>query len=494
MKPFLDVEKNRVNYHNSTRVNTVHRSSLIVPRFDQTVSNISFLNHFLLKRNNKGVVLKITAINENGILEDAVSIEINEPIVYSLDLENFFEQASKIKEYLVEFYSDKNLFIPFPAVMVNHIGNEFINSIHSYNRVLNDIFEDDKVNFHQVLESSIDVSIDKDYDTFFNFATGPFKVKSDLQLSLIEEEKKSYTIPIEMERLSNKNIYLSNFYKKNIKNEAILKVLQPEQTLFYGRLLTGRINRKTRAFSANHSYYDSSLTKEYFDNSISMRTYPFFNNCLNKIIMYPIMSPSSLEVSIEIYGNHETYKSEVQIIKSPSNRPILFDINELVKKSNLNDVSLFKVIAQSSNGKIPTRVNHQLIYGEKDSTSKLYSSINLSLLNESIYTPTSKTGLTWGQVLVNKSFESRLGISFMNNSGISDIVSIDFYCKTGLFKSIKYNLDPNKSLIFDSEFFKKIKAPDEFIWYLAKSKRADLQADSFHYHIQSGNASGEHSF
>ena len=159
------------------------------------------------------------------------------------------------------------------------------------------------------------------------------------------------------------------------------------------------------------------------------------------------MSPSSLEVSIEIYGNHETYKSEVQIIKSPSNRPILFDINELVKKSNLNDVSLFKVIAQSSNGKIPTRVNHQLIYGEKDSTSKLYSSINLSLLNESIYTPTSKTGLTWGQVLVNKSFESRLGISFMNNSGISDIVSIDFYCKTGLFKSIKYNLDPNKSLI-----------------------------------------------
>ena len=143
MKPFLDVEKNRVSYHKSIKTNTIHRSSLIVPRFDQAVSNISFLNHFLLKRNNKDVVLKITAINDNGVLEDSVSIEINEPIVYSLNLESFFKQASKIKEYLVEFYSDKNLFIPFPAVMVNHIGNEFVNSVHSFNRVLNDVFEDE---------------------------------------------------------------------------------------------------------------------------------------------------------------------------------------------------------------------------------------------------------------------------------------------------------------------------------------------------------------
>ena len=494
MKPFLDVEKDRVRYHKSVKRNTVHRSSLIVPRFNQSISNISFLNHFLLKRNNKEVVLKITAINDNGAIEDSVSIEVNKPIVYSLNLEIFFEKVSKIKEYLVEFYSDKNLFIPFPAVMVNHIGNEFVNTVHSYNRVLNDIFEDDKVNHHQVFESSIDVSIDKDYDTFFNFATGPFKVKNDLKLSLIEEKKKSYTIPIEMKRLTNKNIFLSSFHKNNFKSQVILKVLQPEQSLFFGRLLTGRINRKTKAFSANHSYYDNSLTKEYFDNSVSMRTYPFFNDCLNRIIMYPIMSPSSLEVLIEIYGNHETYRGESQTIKSPSNSPILFDINEVVKKSGLNNVSLFKVIAKSSNKKIPTRINHQLIYGEKESTSKLFSSINVSLLNESIYTPPLKTGLTWGQVLVNKSYESRLGICFMNNSGISEVVSIDFYTKSGLFKSIKRNLNPNNSLIFDSDFFKKIKAPNEFVWYLAKSKRSDLQADSFHYHKLSGNASGEHSF
>lgn len=493
MKPFLDVDAHRVAYHKSNNKNTVHRSSLIVPRLEQATSNISFINHFLLKRNNKAVVLKITAINDNGIVEDSLSIEINEPKVYTFDLENLFAEVSNIQEYLIEFYSDKNLFIPFPAVMVNHIGMDFINCVHSYNRVLNDVFEDDKVNKHQVFESSIDVLMDNDYDTFFNFATGPFKVKDNLQISLIEEDKTYKQITVEMNRLTNKNIFLSDLYKSD-SLRTTLKILQPKQPLFYGRLFAGKIHRKTKAFSANHSYYDSSSTEEYFDNGVSMRKYPFFNNCLNKVTMYPIMSPSLLNVCIEIYDGTKTYTSDTQIIESPSNIPISFDINMLVEESGFTNVSLFKVIATSSTGKIPTRVNHQLIYGDKNSSSKLYCSINSSLINESIFTPPLKTGLTWGQILVNKSYESRLGICFINNSGIADEVSIDFYGKLGLIKSIKQNLASNYSLIFDNYFFNELNTPNEFIWYLVKSNRADLQAESFHYHLLSGNASGEHSF
>ena len=494
MKPFKEVESNRVNYHKFINKNTVHRSSLIVPKFDQSTSNISFINHFLLKRNNKNVVLKITALNSKGVIEESLSIEINEMKVYSFDLENFFEKISNIKEYLIEFYSDKNLFIPFPAVMINHIGNDFVNSVHSYNRVLNDIFEDDKVNQQKVFESSIDVSIDDEHDTFFNFATGPFKVKSNLQISLNEKAKNFKKIPISMNRLTNKNIFLSPFYKHPIKNKSILKILQPEQALFYGRLFAGTINKKTNSFSANHSYYDSSSTNEYFDNNISKRTYPFYDNCLNRIVMYPIMSPSNLNVLIEVYNNGKTFRSDIQTIKSRSNNFILFDINAIVKKSGFKNVSLFKVIATSSNKKIPTRVNHQLIYGYNDSTSKLRSSINVSLINESVYIAPLKKGLTWGQILVSKSYETRLGICFNDNTGYSDNISIDFYTKNGLFKSVKRKLNPNNSIIFKNNFFNKLKFPNEFIWYVAKSSRPDLQANSFHYHSKSGNASGEHSF
>ena len=495
MKSFREVEANRINYHKSTNKNTVHRSSLIVPRFNHAISNISFVNHFLLKRNNSDVMLKITAINEKGIADDSLSFEIDEPKVYSFNLESYFKNRIKIKEYLVEFYSDKNLFIPFPAVMINHIGSDFVNCVHSYNRVLNDVFEDDKVNEHKVYESSIDVSVNKDYDTFFNFATGPFYVKKNLEVLLAEKSERSKKIPIEMCRLTNRNIFLSDIYKKkNIKGDLLVKILQPEQPLFYGRLLAGKINRKTKSFSANHSYYDSSSNREYFKNNISMRAYPFFNNCLNKITMYPIMSPSTLEISVEIYKKNKTYKSKVKKLKSPSNSPISFDINSLVKESGFKDVSMFKVVAKSTKGKIPTRVNHQLIYGDQKSNSKLQSSINVSLGNESIYSPPHRTGMIWGQVLSHKSYKSKLGICFNNNTGASDKVSIDFFSQKGFIKSIKRNLTPDASIILDNDFFNKLNISNEFIWYIVRSKRADLQAESFHYHLKSGNASGEHNF
>ena len=50
MKAFLEVKKTEVKYHKYKNKNTVHRSSLIVPRFEKIISNISFINHFLFKK------------------------------------------------------------------------------------------------------------------------------------------------------------------------------------------------------------------------------------------------------------------------------------------------------------------------------------------------------------------------------------------------------------------------------------------------------------
>lgn len=385
MKPFLDVEANRIQYHKFDNVNTVHRSSLLVPRFEHTKTNISFLNHFLLKRNNRNITLKITPINTHGHSKDAISLAINEPKVYSLNLEELFSDYNDIIEYIVEFYSDVNLFIPFPAVMINHIGYDFVNSVHSFNRVLNDVFEDDKINMHQVHESSIDVLSNKEYDTFFNFATGPFTVTEAISI-LNSQNIEKKIIPSEIKRFSNKNYFLSELFNCELSDGTVLKILQPKQPLFYGRLLAGIMNKSTKAFSANHSYYDSSSTEEYFQNDTSYRTYPYFANSLNRITMYPIMSPSELNIHIELYEATKKFISHPLVIVSPSNTSISFDINSLVQESGFKKVSLFKVVAQSKNGKIPTRVNHQLIYGPLNSTSKLRSSINVSLLNEEIYT------------------------------------------------------------------------------------------------------------
>ena len=502
MKPYLDVEKNRKNYHKHPDKNTVHRSSLLVPRFQQARSCISFLNHFFIKRKNKSVVLKITAINSHGDVFDSLSMKIDEPRVYSFDLEYLFDDEQSINQYLVEFYSDKNLFIPFPAVMVNHVGNDFTNCVHSYNRVLNDIFEDDAVNKHQVREASIDVKMDENHDTFFNIATGAFKLKSNIDISLLNKNDSfKQAVPIEMERLSNKSFYLSDIMNDKpsalgepLQENIILRVLQPKQSLFYGRMFGGIINKKTLSFSANHSYYDSSSTEEYFDNNTSSRAYPYFSKSRNQITMYPIMSPSEINVHIEVYDGEFTYKSEEQTIISPSHQSISFNVDEIVADSGLTNVVLFEVIAKSVNGNIPTRVNHQLIYGAKSSNSQLYSSINTSLMNKTMFAPSGKPGLTWGQVLVDSNYNSSLGVGFNTRSSDKENISISFYGQTGLLKTIKRKLNPNAFLIFENDFFSSLGVEKEFVWFIVKSERAGIGAQSFHTHRESHNSSGEHSY
>jgi len=327
-------------------------------------------------------------------------------------------------------------------------------------------------------------------------------VEDSLSLSVKSESRSILSkIDISQNRLTSENYFLSNILKgkskKNIKSEIysdVLRVLQPRQTLFYGRLLSGIMNKKTQAFSANHSYYDSSLSAEYFSNHQSYRVYPYFNNSLNRISIYPVMSPSKINFHIEVYEGKKVYKSEIKTLLSPSNNVLKFEIDDIVQSSGFKDVSLYKVFATVNKGKIPTRVTHQLIYGPQHSTSKLNCTIAINLANKDIFIPKTKTGLCWGQVLTSKNYNSYLGISFNDNVSEHHKVNVKFYGNKGLIKSVVRTIKPNHSAIFDNDFFSKLSGSDDFIWYIAKSERPDLSAKSFHYHSISHHASGEHSF
>ena len=106
MKPYLEVEKDRISSHQFINKNTVHRSSLIVPKLKGALSSICFLNHFLLKRNYKDVVIKITAVDSNGNYVNDISINIDEAKVYNLPLDKIFNNP-KINNYLIEFLLQK---------------------------------------------------------------------------------------------------------------------------------------------------------------------------------------------------------------------------------------------------------------------------------------------------------------------------------------------------------------------------------------------------
>ncbi len=493
MKDYHQVQKDRIKYHIQPFKNTVHRSSLIAPSMIGADTWISFINHFLLKRGYKSVALKLSAIDKKGNLLDTKTIQVEEPRVYSLNLSDIFQQFN-VKNFLIDFFSEKNLFIPFPAVIVSHLGKDFCNIVHSYNRILNDPFENDQINKTQVLESSIDLKIDKTFDTFFNLSTGITELKNEEILINYEKNKLKIKKKIRMSvpRLSYKSFYLSKILPGKLDG-GVVKIKQPLQNMFYGRLLSGQINKKTKAFSANHSYYVSSKKKEYFNSSESYKTYPYFNDFINKISMYPIFSPCKLNVSIKIFDKNSTYISPVKKITSSSSEALIININDVVEKSKLKNVSAFTVIVKTIKGKIPTRVNHQLIYGGMNKKNSLNSSIAVSLANDDRFIPKNKKGFVWGQTINHKDYNSKLGFCFYSPEGNKDKLKIDFYNSKGFIKTIKKDLYPKKSLIFSINQIIRKKEFD-FCWYVAKSERHDLSAYSVHFNKLSKNSSGEHNF
>lgn len=494
MKLFSEVERARIAYHTDQFQKTVHRSSLLVPRFDNATSVISFLNHFLIKRNYEIVTLKITAISCKGKFKNSKSIEINEPRVYTFYLEDLFQDSADTGEYLVEFFSTKNLFFPYPAVMVNHVGKDFINTVHAYNRVLNDIFEDDEINGIQVCESSIDVTVDEEYDSFFICASGPFNLTDNLTITLEDSSQLSREIPIRIDRMSLRTFMLSEIFDRKLICESTLKILQPKQSLFYGRLLVGVMNRKTGAFSANHSYYDSSTLNDYVKGDFSAQSFPYFANCHNRVTMYPINSQSCLALKIEVSNGVDTFESKAKTLCSPSLLPVTFDINELVEESGCEDISLFRVVAYSDNDYIPSRISLQIKYGPLNSKSKLYTSISETLLNSTPYVAPKSGQMIWGQVVNDKFYSTRIGICFCDPEVLNGEILVQFYDKSGVLASLTIKASGRESVIFESDFLMNLGSEDRFIWYVARSKSGKLNGQSFHYHRLTDNSSGEHCF
>lgn len=510
MKPFLNVEKDRKKYHKDPHLNTVHRSSLFVPKISSNKTFISFLNHFLLKRNYKDVVLKITGYKQNGDSGDSISYAIDRPIVYTFNLEELGEIYTC---YQIEFFSSNNLFVPFPAVMVNHIGEKSINTVHSYNRVLNDSREEDNVNKLHLREASIDFALSKNINTFFVIQTGLMDLENKfLELSL--EEKNSgdrkflKKIPISIKKMNSKKFNMNEIFNKEfhgkdiVPSEYTLRVLQPKQNMFYGRLLVGIEDINSGSFSGNHSYYDNSQFEEYFNSISSYRTFPYFSNAKNRLRIYPIMSKGrgSFTISINFLENGKIESKFLDKFNFENTKTTLsIDVDELIANLNLNlqKINTFTVLySADDNYKAPTRVNMQLIYGSKLETN-LDSSINVSLLNQEIFSHEGKSSYTWIQMVNLENYNSRIGICFSDkefkqkSENIFNKVDIYFFDSSGCFMSKEIELNFLELFELDSN---EINSKDLFIWIVAKSKTPNLQICTFHTNQNSNFSSGEHGF
>ena len=492
MKTFKDVEKTRQAYHKSKQHNSVHRSSLLVPNLQGTEATISFLNHFLIKRNYRHIACCVTAIDEQGSKIQSVMTDVNEAKIYSINLR---ELESNAHNYLVEFFASENLFIPFPAVMINHYNDNFFNIVHAYNRILNSPFEDSEINSNHVSEAGIGVRIDDDYDTFFLLSSGIQPVQGEIIISLhCEDQMYQKSLPCELARMSHKMFRVGEIFPHFSGKNATLKILQPKQFMFYGRVLTGQI-KKTGEFGANHSYYDCSEFPEYWDNAEpSTGLYPFFKG-LDPILRFdPIISPGTYRISI---GFHDAKgqilkKGQVASIKTPGNASANILIHHVLSQWSIeaDDVSSFSVEVSPLSGTTPTRVNHQLIYGK----GQLEASINVSLDNPNVFLPKSKTSFKWGQIPVQEDIDCYLGIVNLSRAGTFPC-KISFYGEEGLHAQETFEIAPfgSETYYFDHDNDQATKVRRNS-WFVVESSSPNIQAFIVTCHKNTHHCSGEHSF
>ena len=304
MKKLLDVEKTRIAHYSNNKQDSVHRSSLLVPVLPNSEVSISLLNHFLIKRNISSIGCRVTAIGKTGQRLVSQLTIIDEPRVYTMHLQRDFNVEAT--SFLVEFFSSENIFIPFPAVMVNHRTKDAVSGVHSFNRVLADVFEDDDVNAIHVQEAAIDIVRNPHLSTFFVLTAGPYDLKGPVRLRLNTcEENLEHVIDVDIPRFTNQMYELEQVAPSWSKLTGTLFIDQPEQKLFYGRLFVGQVS-KDGSFVGNHSYYYSSHVEGEFwnDGKPSFRTYPVIDKLDVLIRFYPIMSPSTVAVLV-IFNSSE---------------------------------------------------------------------------------------------------------------------------------------------------------------------------------------------
>ena len=103
------------------------------------------------------------------------------------------------------------------------------------------------------------------------------------------------------------------------------------------------------------------------DNKPSQGYYPFFSELTNSVRIYPLFSPSELEIFVTPVLEDSTRMDEIFIddLVSPSNKFIDTNLNSLFSNLgiDLDKISSYIVTAKVKNGKKPGRISLQMVYG-----------------------------------------------------------------------------------------------------------------------------------
>lgn len=500
MKSYEEVLAEKRAQYERPAANTLHRSSLLfaVRPFGRSSAVLTLSNHFRIKRGIESVGMRIWGFDNAGARIFSDHVVLTDPRVYRYDLGPRCAEYPALATCQVEFYSAANLGMPYPAALVNHVGEGFHNVVHAFARTLNDVFEDDQINAIKVAEASIDVRVDDRKDTFLSFLTGPFGLTNgsvELEVRRPGGEVLTGRAPLNGARFSASTIRLSDVFPgQTLPFGSVLKVKTPRQPMFFGRMMGGIVDRADSAFSANHSYYDHGVVAEYLDAPYGYNLYPLLGAFSTSLVFYPIQAPSRLELATEYFGERgESLGQGPSIeLESPHGDAAVMRVSDGAPRGARS----FRVKATAKVGsRLPSRLSHQVVIGR----GALEGSINESLeypMAQSADAPAGRPYLSWIQGVQGRDKVTRIGLTTMRaDLREPAIVTYQVYGESGLIKEDQIAIPPNGAAFIDSEHLLGTPGGDDRYFFVYTNCPASrIKMFSVVESRDSRNCSAEHNF
>lgn len=339
------------------------RSSAIFPMLHMPgiSSRVLFMGYWILKRNIKEIASVITLRADDGKILSRKTLVIQEAKTYSIELKDHLINSglnleeSFIGSLEVEFYSTSNLVFPYPAVAINYYGPKFSSVVHTAQRIYNDY--DDMLRNSQthVPESGFNIYADDDNEPFLSLINGGEPVPNcKIRIEFYNIDKQNLTHEFDLGTLGpyetrilypGKEVNLKEFLKGKVgAAKAYFHV-----NWIFPRLIAGNIQRSLPAVTITHTYYD--CTNAISDSDYWYPSQPQWHTAslmipvtiqedhFTNIYFYPIYSPSTFNIDIEIYDQKGTLlgsKPKALSITSPEKIFYRFHLKHYARNWALN--------------------------------------------------------------------------------------------------------------------------------------------------------------
>lgn len=500
MKLYKSVLMEQDAQHRAESSNTLHRSSLLfaVSPLGNSSTVITLSNHFKIKRGIDSVGMRVWGFDQEGTRLFSDHTLLTEARVYRYDLTPHGRQYPTLATCQVEFYAAANIGFAYPAVIVNHVGPGFHNVVHSYARVLNDVFDDEEIGKFRVAESSIDVRVDETFDTFVSFLTGPLGLDDEMIEVIVRRpsgESETAHVPVNRHRFSTTTVRLSEtFPGVRFPYGSLVKVKQPVQPMFFGRMIGGCVNRADGAFSANHSYYDHSPVAEYFDAPFGYGHYPLIPETRSRLVFYPIQAPSSLELSVEYFGERgeSLGYGPARPLDSPGGNAAILEVSA----EGSDAARSYRITARPLTGSsLPSRLSHQTVIGHGGLDGSISDSLEYPQ-GQATDAPPGRPYLSWVQGVHGALKVTRFGLTAMRAEQRKPIeVLYVVYDETGLVLEKTVIIPPNGAAFIDSqELFGQPEGADRYFFIYTYCQTSRIKLLGVVHCLDSSHCSAEHNF